>query len=84
MNSIIIKYNNNISGKIKLFSKKFILNNEGKFQIEIENKIINLEEELYEFKTKEEIVIVKLILNKDVKEINMYKMFSNCITIFLI
>ena len=74
---IIIEYINNISNKNKLFSKIFVKNNKKKFKIEIEGKRIDLIEE-YKFKTKEKIVRVKLYKNKNVSEINMYKMFSNC------
>ena len=74
---IIIEYINNISNKTKLFSKIFVKNNIKRFKIEIEGKIMDLIED-YKFKTKEKIVRVKLYKNKNVSEINMYKMFSNC------
>jgi len=74
---IIIEYINNISNKTKLFSKEFVKNNKTKIKIEIEGTILDLIED-YEFKTKEKNVTVKLYLNKNVTEINMYKMFSNC------
>ena len=74
---IIIKYINNSSGKIKLFSNKFVLKNEEKLEIEIEDKIIDLNKE-YEFNKNDEIVTVKLFVKKGVLEIDMYKMFSNC------
>ena len=73
---IIIEYNNNISYKLKLFSKTFVKNNKNKFKIEIEGKIIDLIEE-YEFKNKEE-KRIKLFLKNGVSEIDMYKMFANC------
>ena len=74
---IIIEYINNISNKTKLFSKICVKNNKKKFLIEIEGKKINLIED-YQFKTKERKVRVKLLINKNVSKINMYKMFSNC------
>ena len=81
--SIIIEYNNNISYKTKLFSKTFVNNNKNKFKIEIEGKIIDLIEE-YEFKTKEKKVRIKLFINNGVSEIDMYKMFSNCIDLIYV
>lgn len=75
--SIIIQYINNISNKTKLFSKIFVENNIEKFKIIIEDKILELKKE-YRFKSNEKIVKVELILNKNVSEINMYKMFANC------
>ena len=75
--TIIIEYINNISNKTKLFSKIFVKNNKSKFKIEIEGKRIDLIE-YYKFKTKEKKVRVKLFINKNISEINMYKMFSNC------
>ena len=74
---IIIEYINNFPNKTKLFSKIFVKNNESKFKIEIEGKRLDLVE-YYEFKTKEKKVRVKLFINKNISEINMYKMFSNC------
>jgi len=74
---IIIEYINNVSNKTKLFSKIFVKNNEKKCKIEIEGKKLDLIEK-YEFKTTERKVRVKLFINKNVSEINMYKMFSNC------
>ena len=74
---IIIEYINNISKKTKLFNKIFVNNNKNKFKIEIEGKRLDLIE-YYEFKTKEKKVRVKLLINKNISEINMYKMFSNC------
>ena len=74
---IIIEYINNISNKTKLFSKTFVKNNKTKFKIRIEGAILDLIED-YEFKTKEKNVTVKLYINKNVSEINLYKMFSNC------
>jgi len=74
---IIIEYINNISNKTKLFSKIFVKNKKKKFKIEIEGKRLELIE-YYKFKAKEKIVRVKLFINKNVSEINMYKMFSNC------
>ena len=75
---IIIEYNNNISNKTKLFSKTFVNNNNKKFKIEIEGERIDLIEE-YEFRTKEKKVRIKLFINNGISEIDMYKMFSNCI-----
>jgi len=75
--SIIIEYINNISDKTKLFSKIFVKNNKNKCSIEIEGKRIEIIED-YEFKTKERKVRVKLFINKNILEINMYKMFANC------
>ena len=74
---IFIEYINNISNKTKLFSRIFVKNNKNKFKIEIEGKRLDLIEN-YEFKTKEKNVRVKLFINKNISEINMYKMFSNC------
>ena len=74
---IIIEYINNISKKTKLFSKIFVKNNKKKFKIEIEGKILDLIED-YEFKSKAKKVRLKLFINKNVTEINIYKMFSNC------
>ena len=81
--SIIIEYNNNISYKTKLFSRTFIKNNKNKFKIEIEGARIDLIEE-YKFKTKEKKVRIKLFMNKEVSEIDMYKMFSNCIDLIYV
>ena len=81
--SIIIEYNNNISYKTKLFSKTFVNNNKNKFKIEIEGERIDLIEE-YEFKTKEKKVRIKLFMNDGVSEIDMYKMFSNCIDLIYV
>jgi len=74
---IIIEYINNISNKTKLFSKIFVKNNKKKCKIEIEGKKLDLIEK-YEFKTKERKVRVKLFINKNVLEIDVYKMFSSC------
>ena len=74
---IIIEYINDISNRTKLFSKIFTNNNKNTFKIEIEGKILNLIED-YEFKTKQRKVRVKLYLNKNISEINLYKMFANC------
>ena len=78
---IIIEYNN--SNKVKLFSKIFIRNNKKKFKIEIEGKKIDLIDE-YKFKSNEEKVRIKLFINKGVSEIDMYKMFANCIDLMYI
>ena len=75
---IIIEYINNISNKTKLFSKIFVKNNKKNFKIEIEGKILNLIDE-YKFKRKDKRVRIKLLINKGVSEINIYKMFANCI-----
>ena len=75
---IIIEYKNNISSKTKLFSKTFIKNNKNNFKIEIGGKRTDLIEE-YEFKEKEKRIIVKLFMNEEISEINLYKMFANCI-----
>ena len=80
---IIIEYINNISKKIKLFSKVFVKNNKEKFEIEIEGRKLDLIEE-YEFKTKEKTVRIKLFKKKNVSEINMYKMFSDCINLIYV
>jgi len=80
---IIIEYNNNFPDKTKLFSKTFVKNNKDKFKIEIEGEILDLIKE-YEFKTKEEKVRIKLFLNNGVSEIDMYKMFSNCIDLIFV
>jgi len=74
---IIIEYINNISCRTKLFSKIFVKNNRNKCIIEIEGERLNLIED-YEFKAKDRMVRVKLFLKKNVSEINLYKMFSNC------
>ena len=58
----------------------FVKNNKEKFKIEIEGRKLDLIEE-YEFKTKEKTVRIKLFKKKNVSEINMYKMFSNCINL---
>ena len=80
---IIIEYNNNISYKTKLFSKTFVRNNKRKFKIEIEGQRIDLIDE-YEFKTKERKVKIKLLMNNEVTEIDMYKMFANCIDLICV
>jgi len=80
---IIIEYNNNISYKTQLFSKTFVKNNKKKFKIEIEGERKDLIEK-YEFKTKEKKVRIKLFINNGVSEINMYKMFSNCIDLIYV
>ena len=74
---IIIGYINNISKKTKLFSQIFVKNNKTKIKIKIEGTILDLIED-YEFKTKDKNVTVKLYINDNKSEINMYKMFSNC------
>ena len=74
---IFIEYFNNISNKTRLFSKKFVKNNKGKFKMEIEGEIIDLKNE-HTFKTNSKIVSMKLIINKNISEINIYKMFANC------
>jgi len=70
----------NISYKNKLFRKTFVKNNRKKFKIEIEGKRIDLIEE-YKFKTKEKKVRIKLFINNEVSELDMYKIFSNCINL---
>ena len=78
---IIIEYINNNSNKIKLFSKIFVKNNKKNCKIEVEEKIIDLIDK-YKFKRKDKKVIrIKLLINKGVSEINMYKMFANCINL---
>jgi len=81
--SITIEYNNNISNKTKLFSKTFMKNNRKKFKIEIEGERIDLIEE-YKFKTKEKKVRIKLFMNNGISEIDLYKMFSNCIDLIYV
>ena len=80
---IIIEYINNIPNKTKLFSKIFVKNNKNKCNIEIEGKRLELIED-YEFKTKERKIRVKLFINKNNLEINMYKMFANCINLIYV
>ena len=81
--SIIIEYTNNISSKTKLFSKIFVKNNKTKFKLEIEGKKIDLIGE-YKFKSKGKIIRIKLFINNGISEINMYKMFSNCINLIYV
>jgi len=75
---IIIEYNNNIYYKTKLFNKTFVRNNKQRFIIQIEEQKIDLIDE-YKFKSIEKKVKIKLFVNNGVSEINMYKMFANCI-----
>jgi len=55
-------------------------NNKKNFKIEIEEKIIDLIDE-YKFKRKDKKVKIKLLINNGILEINMYKMFANCINL---
>ena len=80
---IIIEYINDGTKKIKLFSKIFVKNNKKNCSVEIEGKRLELIED-YEFKTKERKVRVKLYINDNVSEINMYKMFANCINLIYV
>jgi len=80
---IIIEYFNNNPYKTKLFSKIFVKNNKNNFKIEIEGQILDLIEE-YEFKRKNKIVRIKLFIKNGVTEINMYKMFANCLNLIYI
>ena len=80
---ITIEYANNISGSTKLFSKTFVQNNKLKVKIEIEGELLEIKSE-YEFKTKDRIVKIRLILNENIFEINMLKMFSNCTNLIYI
>jgi len=80
---VIIEYINNNSKKIKLFSKIFVKNNKKNFKIETEGQVIDLIDE-YEFKRKDKKVRIKLLINNGVSEINMNKMFSNCINLIYV
>ena len=80
---IIIEYINNNQNKIKLFSKIFVKNNKKKFKIEIEGQILDLIDE-YKFKRKNKKIRIKLLINNGVSEVNMYKMFSNCINLIYV
>ena len=80
---ITIEYINNNQYKTKLFSKIFVKNNKKNFKIEIEGKIIDLIDE-YEFKRKDKEVRIKLLINNGISEINMYKMFANCINLIYV
>ena len=80
---IIIEYINNYPYKTKLFSKIFVKNNKKKFKIEIEGKILDLIDE-YEFKRKNKKERIKLFTNNRVSEINLYKMFENCINLIYV
>ena len=80
---IIIEYINNSPYKTKLFSKIFVKNNKKNFMIEIEGKILNLIEE-YKFKRKDKKVRIKLFINNGISEINLYKMFANCINLIYV
>jgi len=51
--------------------------------MEIEGRRLYLIEK-YEFKTKEKKVRIKLFINKNISEINLYKMFSNCINLIYV
>ena len=74
---IDIEYENNINSKTKLFGKSFVNNN-------IQNCYLKIKEEKYalrishNFDTKEKIVSIKLIIKKEILNINFSKMFSNC------
>ena len=74
---IIIEYINNNPYITKLFSKIFVKNNKKNFKIEIEGEILDLIYK-YKFKKKNKKVRIKLLINKGISEINMYKMFANC------
>ena len=74
---ILIEYINNINNEIKLFSKIFVENNIDKVYLEIEGEILELKKE-HIFKSNEKYVKIKLIVKKDIYEIDMYKMFANC------
>ena len=85
---IIIEYVN-ISGKIKLFSKKFIENNKGNIIIEDisedESKAKQIEfKSEQEFELNKRTVKIKLFIKKNIFEINMYRMFANCINLISI
>jgi len=80
---IIIEYINNNPHKTKLFSKIFVKNNKKNFKIEIECEILDLIDE-YKFKKKDKKVRIKLFINNEVSEINMYKMFANCINLICV
>ena len=85
---IIIEYIN-ISGKIKLFSKKFIENNKDKILIEDISED-ETEAQQIEFKSEQEFelnkrkVKIKLFIKENIFEINMYRMIANCINLFSI
>ena len=74
---ITIEYKNNINNKTKLFNKTFVDNNKEKMNMEIEGEILQLNKE-HIFNSNKNYVIIKLIIKKDVNEIDMYKMFANC------
>ena len=83
---IIIEYVN-ISGKIKLFSKKFIENNKENIIIEDisedESKAKQIEfKSEQEFEPNKRAVKIKIIYKKEyIFEINMYRMFANCVNL---
>ena len=74
---INIEYINNINAKIKLFGESFVRNNINKCYLKINDKIFDLKKE-HNFKTKEIIVVIKLIIKKKIFNIDLSKMFSNC------
>ena len=76
-NEIIIEYINNINNKTKLFSKKFVENNKEKVYLEIDGEKSELKKE-YIFKSNQKVITIKLILKKEVYEIDLFKMFANC------
>ena len=82
---IIMEYVN-MSGKIKLFRKKFIENNKDKIIIEDisegESKAKQIEfKSEQEFEPNKRIVKLKLFIKENIFEINMYRMFANCINL---
>ena len=82
---VVIEYVN-ISGKIKLFSKKFIQNNKGNIIIEdisedeSKPKQIEFKSE-QEFEPNKRTVKIKLSIKDNIFEINMYRMFANCLNL---
>ena len=71
------EYNNNFSGEIKIFGKKFVKNNKRNIYLEIEGKKIEIKEK-YKCISKDDKIKIKIIIKNNINEINMYKMFSNC------
>ena len=75
---IIIQYINNDKSRTNLFSKKFVKINKDKVDLEIiGRKQQNLLTQ-HKFKSKEDIITVKLIIKENVFEIDMSEMFANC------
>ena len=73
---ISMEYFNNNSN-IYLFSENFVDNNRDKVYLEIEKQKIYLKSQ-HSFKSKENIITVKLIIKENITEIDMSEMFINC------